>query len=1308
MIDHRRGFIVSQAFASDRSRKSYRRKASVPVLERLDDRLVLSGLASTTVAGSSVGQTLSNVINNTSLGGLTVDSTTDFLTASPPNFLLLSPQAGQSPFALVSYIGLDGTTESFTTLAMPAGDGTFAMSSSTVVEQAPRGTTAAGAGQPLSASPFSLTMSGPATGFASSGYIYVQASRGTYIMNYTGLTAVSGNAQFTGCTIVGAFGSITGSPFTDTVNAGSFIVQSVAPPPRQTTSLNPSEIVVTAGTPFQLPVISTAGFAPATPSHPKFALVYYSTGTLALVSYTGITADTTNGGSILTGCTTTTSGTIGAYGATSGPSANVQWTSAEPIDFAFTNDSGQTPVYVAIAGQQIDPTTNVTTYGYLAPQSTGGSLDFSKTWQFQAFAGQSNVPAYQIFSSSSSVGDQQSVLVPNNPYARLDSVRMIFSVGSPPTIPITGGRPNFPAAGNPTDPNNSITYDFVEFTERSSPNDGILFINSTQVDQVGIPFTMQTTPADSVKANGVGITVSRSQMYYDYGQFVQTQFGPLTGSAAANAAAAFDSLTTTNRLLNPSDAISNPPDASVSGAFNTYFDAALTKFFSSYIGSGNTFRFQRDGYYFSGQTVTGYNPAPYSATATNNGTALLIPPNGSSPTSLKLAVGQPVSGPGVPTGATITSVSVDSSNVTTVGYAPAGAAQSGSATYTFAVPGDFTVLQLKQTDSTWTEIAGGQQYQIYAPYFSNGTPYPAGFPASSATPPAAPPWISPSSAGLMVFGNLGAFADGGAQQAMGQISGSGASGQTLLDIENSIVSAFNRGIANAVAPGSDVTSAWNDNATFYPTPSQDGSNWSNVYAGFLHNDNVSVTAPGSTVGLAYGFAYDDQGGNDPTLTSFALRVAITLGTWTDTTALGIKPTELTTVVGSPTQIVVTAYKDKGKSEIDTTYLGRIVFSADDIAAGLPAFYQFTPDDKGTKTFAFTPKTAGTLAVSVSDPANRIASTTATYMVEPSGIAFAVGADSGAEPIVKIYDGNSVEQYEIMAYERSFRGGVRVAVGDVNGDGLDDIVTAPGAGFPAVVKVFDGRTGALISQQAPFGDRFMGGAYVAAGDLDGDGISEIIVGSGAGGPTRIFVLDGRTGQPIVQRLAFHAGFAGGATVAAADLNGDGRAEIIAGSGPGGGSKVRVFDGRTLHVKSDFRAFSAGFGGQVFVSAGDVLGDSQAEIIAGASPTGRANGLGAAVRLFSGRGKLLSSFRSNVRSNGQGPRVSTFASDASPKLSVLVNAGPGHAAVDIYRVVDVSPYPRRPNYKATLTESIVPLGADHTFGYFLGGGGDRPIG
>lgn len=865
-------------------RKRARRNGATPVLEQLEGRVVLSStLAATTVAGASVNQTLINVVTNNALGGLTVGNTSGFNTTDPPNYLLLS-QNGTS-FALVSYAKT--TSSSFTTLALPAGNGNQVLSSSTIVSQAPSGVTAAGAAQPLSNDPFKLKMASQPNTFTSNGYLYVQGAHGNYIIQYMSeANTDDGNTTFSGCMIVGSFGALTGSPFQDTVNAGSFVVQSVFPPQGQSTSINPRPIVVTANQPFTLPVVSAAGFAPATTANPGSALVYYQGGALAVVSYTGISPDP-NGGSDLTGCTTQTSGTIGAFGAdTPGPAANVQWTSAAPIDFSFTNNTAKAPVYIAIAGQQIDTqNNNASTYGYLAPAYTNGVLDSTKPWQFQTFGTNISVPSYTLFSEASRAGATQTVLIPNSPYSRLDSFRIVFSVGSPPVIPIVAGKPNFPAAGNPKDPNQNIAYDFVEFTERSSPNDGILFINTTQVDQVGIPFTMQTTPTDAVKSNGVGITVSLATLFSDFSQYIKAQFGSNTNARAQDALTAFQSLATANRLLNPSDAITNPPIPSTATTFEAYFDPALTEFFGRYSDAGS-FRLQRDGYHFSGQTKQNFSPPSYEAQATNTGAELLVPPTANGkPTPIAFAAGETVTGPGITTPVTVTVVSVDSSNVTHIQYKPSGSSASGD--YTFTVPGSFTVLQLKQTDSNWNVIPGGQKYQIYAPYFSNGSGYPANFPRTSALA-AAPPWITPASAGEMVFGNLGAFADGAAQAASNQICGMGATGQILLDIENTIVSAFNRGVANSVTPGNDVTDAWNDNSTFYQSPNSTGTNWSNFYAGFLHNFGVSVTTPNSKVGLAYGFAYDDQGGNDPTLTSFATQVSITLNSLLTTAPAGTR------------------------------------------------------------------------------------------------------------------------------------------------------------------------------------------------------------------------------------------------------------------------------------------------------------------------------------------------------------------------------------------------------------------------------------
>jgi hypothetical protein len=124
----------------------------------------------------------------------------------------------------------------------------------------------------------------------------------------------------------------------------------------------------------------------------------------------------------------------------------------------------------------------------------------------------------------------------------------------------------------------------------------------------------------------------------------------------------------------------------------------------------------------------------------------------------------------------------------------------------------------------------------------------------------------------------------------------------------------------------------------------------------------------------------------------------------------------------------------------------------------------------------------------------------------------VGADAGAGPHVKVFDGaTSAAVDSFFAYDPSFAGGVRVAAGDVNGDGVADIITGAGAGAGPHVKVFDGRSGAEVQSFFAYGADFTGGVYVAAAVLNGDGIVDIVTGAGsaaAGGHVKVF--DGRSG------------------------------------------------------------------------------------------------------------------------------------------------------------------------------------------------------
>src|SRR5262249_59135190 len=112
-----------------------------------------------------------------------------------------------------------------------------------------------------------------------------------------------------------------------------------------------------------------------------------------------------------------------------------------------------------------------------------------------------------------------------------------------------------------------------------------------------------------------------------------------------------------------------------------------------------------------------------------------------------------------------------------------------------------------------------------------------------------------------------------------------------------------------------------------------------------------------------------------------------------------------------------------------------------------------------------------------------------------------GAGPGGSPLVNVIDGTTnTTKLSFFAYDSTLRSGIEVAAGDVNGDGVADIVTVAQWGGPNIVRVFDGRNAQLLSQFLAMGPTWTHGLHVAAGDGHGGGRAGILVASGlCGGP-----------------------------------------------------------------------------------------------------------------------------------------------------------------------------------------------------------------
>ncbi len=135
----------------------------------------------------------------------------------------------------------------------------------------------------------------------------------------------------------------------------------------------------------------------------------------------------------------------------------------------------------------------------------------------------------------------------------------------------------------------------------------------------------------------------------------------------------------------------------------------------------------------------------------------------------------------------------------------------------------------------------------------------------------------------------------------------------------------------------------------------------------------------------------------------------------------------------------------------------------------------------------------------------------------------------------------------------------------NGDGFGDIITASASSnFGALVRVFSGQNGRQIDSFLAFDDKRVKGVFVSAGEINGDGRADIIAGTDAtkAPNLRAFSRPG-FGIPsaVLADILLDAAYAGGVRVASADVNADGIADIIASTGKSKTPQIRIYDGAT---------------------------------------------------------------------------------------------------------------------------------------------------
>jgi autotransporter-associated beta strand protein len=404
-------------------------------------------------------------------------------------------------------------------------------------------------------------------------------------------------------------------------------------------------------------------------------------------------------------------------------------------------------------------------------------------------------------------------------------------------------------------------------------------------------------------------------------------------------------------------------------------------------------------------------------------------------------------------------------------------------------------------------------------------------------------------------------------------------------------------------------------------------------------------AEGATVtvgGHAFTVSYKGGDGNDVVLTA-TNQQAVTVTLTSDpnpsrkgqavTLAAAVAPAGGT---GTPTG-TVTFFN--GSTQIGTATLdasGVATFTTSDLPAGTDSL---TATYSGDSTFA-----GGTSAV--------VTQTVTGTSAGTSPHRFATGAGLGGGPEVKVFDSDTgALVQDFYAFDPRFLGGVTVAVGDVNGDGTPDVIAGAGLGGGPEVKVFSGTDGSVLMDFMAYDPAFAGGVFVAAGDVDGDGKAEVITGAGIGGGPHVRVWSA-SGAELLGFMAYDVQVPFGVRVAAGDVNGDGKAEVITGAGPGGGPHVKVFNGTTGAVEQSYMAFDPAFNGGVWVAAGRLVSTTADDVLVGA-------GLGGSpqAKVFNGAdGTLLQATFAFDQRFGGGVRVATAATTGGQD-QVILGAGLG---------------------------------------------------
>ncbi|MBI2985117.1 MAG: VCBS repeat-containing protein [Candidatus Kerfeldbacteria bacterium] len=358
---------------------------------------------------------------------------------------------------------------------------------------------------------------------------------------------------------------------------------------------------------------------------------------------------------------------------------------------------------------------------------------------------------------------------------------------------------------------------------------------------------------------------------------------------------------------------------------------------------------------------------------------------------------------------------------------------------------------------------------------------------------------------------------------------------------------------------------------------------------------------------------------------------------------------------------------------------------------IPSFFDTTTNTWTQVTTAVINEAAGRITFTITHFTDfALGSNAEANAVSPKRLLVMPGASGG--PNIRIFDSSNTLTAGFFAYADGFRGGMNAVSVDLDGDGVDEIATIPASKGGPHLRVFDSNGTPLASTMIT-ATSFRQGWQLAAGDVDGDGQNELVLGANAGGGPQVQVFQYDGDGTITREAAWFAyqlTYRGGVQVAVGDVDGDGTDDIVTAPNRGGGPNVSVFS-KFGTPKARFFAYDQGMTGGVKLTLADVDQDGAADII-----TTPGAGRTANVAVHSGIGQTMSSFFALPESMRMGVTAQTGDVDGDGAMEIVAvpNAG-GGPQVSIFSWqgnLERRFFAYDENLRSGLTAAVVDLEAD----------------